>query len=170
MFSKVVRPVRTLIEAITSEDAPQRLALGVALGMVVGLVPKGNLTAVVLLGLALSVRASLAAVVGAAGLFSVLGVWLDPLAHHLGLRVLTQAWLQPVGARLYDLPLFPWTGLNNTVVFGSLMLGLALFWPVYHLTAYGCRRWRPWLVDRLGKYRVREALVLVEAAPPRRMR
>lgn len=168
MFSTVVRPVRYLIEAMTHKDAPRQLALGVALGMLVGLVPKGNLTAVVLLGFALSARANLAAVVGAASLFTCLAVWLDPLAHDLGLRVLTWPWFQPIGAWLYDLPLFPWTALNNTVVCGSLMLGLLLFGPVYYLTGQGFRRWRPWLVARLGKYRVRQALLLVEAAPPRR--
>ncbi len=170
MFSAVVRPVRNLVEALTDDDAPQRLALGVALGMLVGLVPKGNLTAAVLAVLALSVRANLAAVIGSAGVFTLLGAWTDPLAHDLGLRVLTRPGVQPLGAWLYDLPLVPWTGLNNTVVFGSLLLGLVLFWPVYYLVWHGCQRWRPWLAARLARYRVRDALLLVEAAPPGRKR
>lgn len=170
MFSTVVRPVRQLVEALTNEDAPQQIALGVALGMLVGLVPKGNLTAVVLMAVALSLRANLAAVVGSAGLFTAFGAWVDPLAHDLGWRVLTRPSLQPMGAWLYDLPLFPWTGLNNTVVLGSLLLGLVLFWPVYYVVWHGCRRARPWLAARLAKYRVPQALLLVEAAPPGRKR
>ncbi len=168
MFSTVVRPIRHLVEAFSHEDAPRELALGVAVGMLLGLVPKGNLTAAVLAVLALSVRASLAAVIGSAGLFTALAAWTDPLAHNLGLRVLSSPWVQPVGAWLYDLPLFPWTALNNTVVFGSLMVGLVLFGPAYYLTWRGCQRWRPWLAARLAKYRLREALLLVEAAPPRK--
>lgn len=170
MFSAVVRPVRNFAEALVNEEAPQRLALGVALGMLVGLVPKGNLTAGVLTVLALSLRANLAAVLGSAGLFTLLSVWVDPLAHDLGLRVLSRPAIQPLGAWLYDLPLVPWTALNNTVVFGSVLLGVVLFWPVYWLVGHGCHRGRPWLAARLAKYRVRETLLLVEAAPCGRKR
>lgn len=168
MFSPVFRPVRHLVEALTREDASRELALGVAVGMLLGLVPKENLTAGMLAVLALSVRASLPAVIGSAGLFTALAAWTDPLAHQVGLRLLGSPWVQPVGAWLYDLPLFPWTALNNTVVFGSLMLGLVLFGPAYYLTWRGCQRWRPWLAARLATYRVREALLLVEATPARK--
>lgn len=170
MFSAVLRPVRYFVEALANGDAPQRIGLGVALGMLVGLVPKGNLTAVVLGVLALSLQANLAAVLGSAGLFTLLSVWVDPLAHDVGLRVLSRPGLQSIGAWLYDLPLVPWTALNNTVVFGSLLLGAVLFWPVYYMVWRGCQRGRPWLAARLAKYRVREALLLVEAAPYGRKR
>ncbi|MCR4412557.1 MAG: TIGR03546 family protein [Thermoguttaceae bacterium] len=170
MLAQVLHPLRTLVEVLSAEESPRRMALGVALGMVLGLVPKGNLSAAVLLGVVLSVRVNLPAALASAGLFTWVASWIDPFTHHLGMRLLTQPWVQPIGAYLYDLPVFPWTALNNTIVFGSLMLGLVLFYPTYFLVGQTCQRYRPWLVERLERYRVADALAVAAATEGRRVR
>ncbi len=48
MLVRCIRPIRFLIQGIAGADTPRQLALGFAIGMVIGLVPKGNLTAVAL--------------------------------------------------------------------------------------------------------------------------
>jgi hypothetical protein len=55
---------------------------------------------------------------------------------------------------LYDLPLAPWTALNNTVVAGSLLLGLAAFYPSYRVWRYLAAQHGPPLVARLEKLRL----------------
>jgi hypothetical protein len=56
MFSYVAGPLRQAAMALVAGDWPRQLAAGFALGMVVGLVPRGNLIAVSLCVLLFSLR------------------------------------------------------------------------------------------------------------------
>ena len=96
-------------------------------------------------------------------LFSWAGVWTDPLAHRLGSAILTQPAWQKSFARLYELPLMPWTALNNTVVVGSLVLSLALFYPVYRVTWLMFSRHQAPIAEKLREYRVDKLLAGAEA-------
>lgn len=55
------KPTRLLAELLTQTASPNQIAWGFALGMLVGRVPKGNLTAWLLAVLVLATRANLAA-------------------------------------------------------------------------------------------------------------
>lgn len=48
MIATLVRVVRSLVRMFQQKDAPPRIAMGVTLGMLVGLVPKENLIATAL--------------------------------------------------------------------------------------------------------------------------
>ncbi|HNW45568.1 MAG TPA: hypothetical protein PKI19_13785, partial [Elusimicrobiales bacterium] len=39
--------------------------------------------------------------------------------------------LAPLWTSLYNMPVMPWTGFNNTVMIGGLIFGAVLFAPVY---------------------------------------
>ena len=117
-------------------DAHQ-VALGCALGMMLGILPKGNLVALLLSVLFLALRMHLGAAMVSMLVFSVVGYYLDPLTHRMGLLVLTNNLLNGLWVRFYQLPLAPWTSLNNTVVTGSLMLGLTSMAPTYWLSKRG---------------------------------
>ena len=87
------------------------------------------------------------------------GVLLDPLSHRIGLGLLHLTWLRPVWTWLYNLPLAPWTSFNNTVVLGSLVLGLALLYPLYRV-AEPLAAWAlPRTVEKLSKYPVARMLL-----------
>ena len=134
MVSILIRFLRNIVSVFTAAGSPRQIAFGVALGAMIGLVPKGNLTAALLAILLLTLRVNLTAGTAAALLFSWVGAWTDPLAHRIGSTILTHPAVQPIGAYLFDLPVVPWTALSNTVVLGSLVLGLVLFYPVYWLS------------------------------------
>ena len=154
MFMRFFRPFRYLAEVFLATDSPRQLAVGVMLGMMIGLVPKGNLIAVGLLVLLFAVRASLATGTIAAVLFSWMGFLLDPISHRIGHALLGAERLQPIWAYLYDLPLVPWTSFNNTVVFGSLVLGICLAYPVYRVSRWMFEVYQPWMVERLEAYKL----------------
>lgn len=59
-----IKPLRYLAGALRDLNSPRRIALGVALGMLVGLVPKDNLTAAALGVVLLTFRVNLAAGTG----------------------------------------------------------------------------------------------------------
>lgn len=146
-----VRPVRYLLTAVRDNDSPRQLACGVALGMLIGLVPKDNLTAVVLGVLLLMLRTNLAVAALSAFCFSCIGGWADPLTHRIGYWLLTRPSLQGFYAGLFELPVIPWTRLNNTVVAGNLVFGLVLFYPVYELSRVTIEFCLPRMAERIRR-------------------
>ena len=134
MVSFLVRPVRKVVDAVVGYNSPRELAAGFAIGMVLGLVPKGNLIAVSLLVLLFSMRVNTGIGLVAALLFSWTGAVLDPFAHKTGLYVLSIESMQATYATAMQTSLVPWTDFNNTVVAGSLAIGLYLMYPTYWLS------------------------------------
>lgn len=164
MLLWVIKPLRILTESLRDEESPHLLALGLSLGMVVGLVPKDNLTATILATSLLALRLNLGAAAVSALVFLWAGALLDPLSHALGHAILVFKPLQPLFTRLFDLPIVPWTNLNNTVVLGNLVIGLVLFYPAYWLSKRGIEKYCPPLVERLQKYKFYHAICGVDAA------
>jgi len=138
MLSAVVAVPRRLIHALLAHNSSGQLAAGFAVGMIIGLVPKGNLIALSLCVLLFSLRCNKGLALVAAVAFSCVGAWTDPFAHKLGLWALSIEPMQARYASMLSLPFGPWLGFNNTVVTGSLLMGMYLFYPVYFITRLAC--------------------------------
>jgi uncharacterized protein (TIGR03546 family) len=117
--------------AIAGRKYPHQLAWAVALGLLLGVVPHGNLLALLLLLLLLSLKINHAMAGLTAVAVSFLASWLDPFSHQLGNFVLAHPRFNDVAANAWQLPLVPWTDLNNTVVMGSFLIGSAAVVPVF---------------------------------------
>ncbi|MEM6330443.1 MAG: TIGR03546 family protein [Planctomycetota bacterium] len=154
MLSAVIRPLRGAVAMLAANDSPRQIAAGVALGAVIGLTPKGNLIAATLLALLLATRVNRSAGLGAAALFSWVGLHADGLTHRIGAYLLTLKDMQPHYAAAYELPLGPWIGFNNTVVLGSLVLGLYIAYPVYLLARMPLDRYQAPVAAWLRRRRV----------------
>ena len=130
----VLRPFRLLFKALVVDATPGQMAMGLALGVLVGLVPKGNLLAIGLMMLMCSLRVNLG--VGLATVFATswAGMLLDPISHRIGEFLLKSKSLTPLWEAMYDTMLLPWTDFNNTVVLGSFSVGAAAFVPLYFLS------------------------------------
>jgi uncharacterized protein (TIGR03546 family) len=159
-------PLRWLLKPFIASCSPQQVALGLALGMVVGLVPKGNLTAAALGVVLLAANVNLGAAALAVFCFSWIGWLIDPVSHTVGAMLLFAQPLVPVWTWLYRLPLGPWLALNNTVVLGSLTLGLALAWPAYHFARKTAAAQLPKLSERLRAHSFARAVF--DLPPPPR--
>lgn len=156
--------LRNVVSLFLGGGSARAIAFGFALGMMVGLMPKGNLTAVAISTLVLATQANLAAAGMAGGLFTWAAVWTDPLAHRIGTSLLAQPSCQNFLARFYEWPLAPWTALNNTVVLGSLVLSLVLFYPAYHLVWLLFHHYQDRIAKRLDEFHVDRVLAGAEAA------
>ena len=163
MGQGVVGALRTTVSLFTGGGSPQAVAFGGSLGMMIGLMPKGNLTAAVLSFVLLATHTNLAAAALSGAVFSLAAKWTDPLAHRIGSAILTQPSWQKDFARLFDLPIVPWTALNSTVVLGSLVLSLVLFYAVYHLTWEAFSRHQPKVAQKLQEYHADKVLAGTEA-------
>jgi uncharacterized protein (TIGR03546 family) len=132
--------MRRTIQRLMGGSTPRQVAAGFTLGMILGLVPKGNLIAVSLCAMLFMLRVNKGLAIVAALAFSLVSPWADSFTHKLGQIVLGVDWLQPAYAWLYSLPLGPWLGFHNTVVTGSLVVGLYLAYPAYWFISDAYRR------------------------------
>jgi uncharacterized protein (TIGR03546 family) len=110
-----------------------RIALGVALGFFLGIVPKANLLAVLIAALLLLLPANLLIGLAVTVVVSLIAPWIAPFADELGGFVLTSNVGQQIGGAAFRLPFVPWTMLDNTLVLGSFLIGLVLVVPVFLL-------------------------------------
>ncbi len=130
----LLRPFRLFFKALVVDATPSQMAFGLAFGVLVGLVPKGNLLAIGLMMLLCSLRVNLG--VGLATVFVTTwaGMLLDPMTHRIGEFLLKNETLKPLWETMYDTALLPWTDFNNTVVLGSFVVGVGAFVPLYFLS------------------------------------
>src|SRR5438105_332981 len=99
----LLRPLRYLATALILETTPRQLAWGFALGMLIGLVPKGNLIVVSLMTLFCALRINAASGTAAIFLFSGAGMFLDPFSDRVGNYLLTLPALQSFWTSLYNM-------------------------------------------------------------------
>ena len=130
----LLRPFRLFFKALVVDATPSQMAFGLAFGVLVGLVPKGNLLAIGLMMLLCSLRVNLG--VGLATVFVTTwaGMLLDPITHRIGEFLLKNETLKPLWETMYDTALLPWTDFNNTVVLGSFVMGAGAFVTLYFLS------------------------------------
>lgn len=142
MFN-ALRTLRLGLKGLAKMPEPKAVALGIALGVAVGLVPKGNLLALTLGVVMCSLRLSLVAGVATAVLVSYLSHHADPVFDAVGAAVLQLELLRPFWVWIARSPVADWLQFNNTVVCGSFLLGTAGIYPVYRLSHGPLARWLP---------------------------
>ena len=125
------------------ETKPHQIALAVALGVMLGLVPKANLLALVLVMALFLLRCNLGFGILTAALVALATTRLDAKIDILGTKLLANVSVIDLEATLFQYPLFAWTALNNTLVLGCLVSGLIVFLPVYLAIFVLCRVFTP---------------------------
>jgi uncharacterized protein (TIGR03546 family) len=128
----VINWIAKLIAGLIANRRPGEVAAGVAFGLLLALIPPGNLLWPVLLVVTFFLKLNLGAELAALGIFRLIVPLADPLLDEIGYRIITSEALYPVLARLYDVPLVPFTRFNNTIVMGGLAAGVVL-WLRTHL-------------------------------------
>jgi len=147
-----------ILKILNSEISPRQVAAGFAWGVLLGLLPIKGLMPTVLLLLAFTVNINLAAMGLAAALFKIISFIVDPLANALGFSVLKLPALKSLWTMLFNAPLVPYTRFNNTIVMGSLIIGLLLIIPMYFLAKKGIVAYRTHFRDRVMKFRLVQVL------------
>jgi uncharacterized protein (TIGR03546 family) len=154
-----LRPLRFFVRALVEDTEPRQMAFGFALGMAIGLVPKGNLIAVALMVTLGVVRVNLGIGMLTAFVVSVLAGLFDGATHEIGKFLLLHESLKAFWTDLYNLPLGPWTSFNNTIVLGSFALGVGLFLPAFLASKPVFTKYTPDLSERLQKSKLYHLLL-----------
>ena len=132
-------------------DTPHQLGLGMAMGVAVGLIPKDSLIPLVLGVVAILTTANLLCFGIGVIAAHVVSPFLDHVTHPIGSWALTFSPLDGFWAMLTELPLMPWTRFNNTVVMGTLILGILLAVPIYIVTRMVSRTAGRWFASRWNR-------------------
>jgi uncharacterized protein (TIGR03546 family) len=144
---------------LNSEISPKQIAAGIAYGALMGLIPVGSLLPLVLLLLALIINFNLSAVFLAAAIFKILSFAIDPLANQVGYIFLVKMQaLKGFWTTLYNLPVVPYTKFNNTIVLGSLIIGLLLLLPVYFAAIAGVNNYRAHWRQKFEQMKIIQAI------------
>ncbi|MBB3209401.1 uncharacterized protein (TIGR03546 family) [Rhodopirellula rubra] len=143
MILWTIKLISSVRKAIAGRKHPSQLAWGVAFGALLGLIPHGNLLAValVLLVLTLRVNHAMVALVGVAVTF--VAPTIDPTFDSVGRWLFDRPDVAQQLAIAWQYPLVAWTDLNNTVVAGSFVIGLVALVPLFLLTYPIFRAWAP---------------------------
>jgi len=139
---------------ISAINSPHQLALGVAFGVVIGIMPKDSAIPW-LIGLVflLSRGNLLCGIVAAIGM-SIVSPSLDVISDKLGMSVLSIGFLQSTFVSWMDTPWVAWTRFNNTVVAGSFAIAVLSCIPVYLLGQVFFRAWGIAMIERVMETRM----------------
>ena len=153
MISYIVK----LLKALNTNSHPGEIAHAVAIGMLLGFMPKNNALWYLLFVFFLFVRVHKGALLLAVLAASLLARLFDPLFDAIGYAVLTFSPLESVYAALLDIPFVAFTKFNNTIVAGAVVSSLILYIPVYILMRILIKSWRTHLAPALARSKFMQA-------------
>ncbi len=127
-----IKIISNFITAFRSGESPRQIALGFCFGFMLGLMPFWTIQGIFIFLVLFFVNINLSAGAIATLLASLIVYLLDPVFHAIGFFVLCQIDIvQGFWEWLYNTPIGPLSRFYNTVVMGSLVGGLILFFPLY---------------------------------------
>jgi uncharacterized protein (TIGR03546 family) len=154
----LLKLLQSIIKTLHSEGTPGQVALGMALGSVLGLTPLMNVHNLLVFSLIVILNVSFGGAMLGWVLFVPLGFILDPIFHRIGLALLEAPVLRGMWTAWYNTPLVPYTNFNNTVVLGSVVGWLVLAVPIFFAARYGVAKYRATIGERVRQSRLYQAI------------
>jgi len=134
--------IAKIIVALNSNSRPSELASGISFGLLLALIPGGNLLWIGIFVIAFFLRHNIAVMLISLGLFRLFISVFDPLLDTIGGFILNISQLYNFFTTLNNIPLFPYSNFNNSIVMGGFALGLILWLPVFFLIVFAVKIYR----------------------------
>ena len=157
MFT-LLKLIQSIIKTLHSEGTPGQVALGIALGSVLGLSPLVNVHNLIVFSLIVLLNVSFGGGMLGWALFVPVGFVLDPVFDRIGAGLLQAPSLRPLWTSWYNTPLMPYTNFNNTVVLGSVVAWLVLAIPIFFAARWGVARYRATIGERVRQSKFYKAV------------
>ena len=154
----MLKYILKLFKALNSNSHPGEIAHAICLGLLLGFLPKGNLLWILAFIFIFFVRINKGAWFLMILVASLLTDVLDPFFDTVGWYVLHLPSLTPVFSTLLEIPFVGFTQFNNTIVMGSLVVGLGVYIPVYILSRILIMVWRKFAVPVISQSKLVKAL------------
>lgn len=117
--------------ALAPLNQPRHYALGIVVGLLIGVVPKFSIIPWVALLVGMLLPTNLSAMIVSAVAFTFLGPLFDAQSHRLGAYLLTDESLTSFWLSVLSYRYSIWLQLHNSVVLGSTVIALAAMLPLY---------------------------------------
>lgn len=127
----LLKQIFAFFRLLNSETGTNQLASGLALGLILGFSPFLSIQTFLVLFLVFFFRIQMGAAFLSAFFFKFVAFLADPAADALGRAVLESSSLRPLFVEMYNMPLVPLTRFNNSIVMGSMIVGLILVVPAF---------------------------------------
>ncbi len=125
------------IKILRSDDSPNQIAMGFALGMILGFTPFRTLHNMLIILILIIFNINLGSALFSFAIFSGFAYLFDPLFHNFGYYLLMDVqWLHGLWTALYQFPIVALSRYNNTVVTGSFVISIIIFIPVFLFAKY----------------------------------
>lgn len=146
-----------LFRVLNSNKNEGEIAAGFSFGIMLALIPGGNLLWVGLFVIGFFTRLNLLTAFVTMGLGKLLAVLIDPFLDSAGFYILNIKALGGIFTWLYNLPIVPYTAFNNSVVMGGFVVSIILAVPLFILFKKVIVLYREKVRDRIknsrfGKY------------------
>jgi uncharacterized protein (TIGR03546 family) len=152
LFSKLIKLLR-------SAASPAQIAGGFVFGMMIGIISLNSLFTPIIILFIIILNVNVTSAILAALLFRLIAFLIDPFLHSLGYWVLVDvSALTRVWEFLYNIPIFPYTRFNNTVVMGGLILSVVILYPVFKGISVLIRNYREKYEERIKKWKIIKVL------------
>jgi uncharacterized protein (TIGR03546 family) len=127
----IVNWLAKTLAALNSNSRPAEIAAALSFAVMLSLIPAGNLIWIALFIFTFFIRVNNSVVIVLTAVFKLFIFYFDPLIGRLGYFILSMEKLEPLFTAWYNMPVFPLSGFNNTLVAGGIAAGLLLFIPVF---------------------------------------
>ena len=149
-FLKLLKQIVVIFQ---TDISPNQVAWGFALGAILGLVPNMFMKLVLFIVI-MMFRVNVSSAFLAWAVYEILSFALDPLFDVVGFYILNINSLNGFYTWLYNLPVVPFTKFNNTVVMGSLIIGIILIIPNMIIAKKLLVYYRTHLRDKVSKWKI----------------
>ena len=126
----------SISQNLRSFDSSRQLALGLAMGVLIGLLPKDNLVFAGLLVCLIASGASLLTGAVAGFIVTFAAATTEPWAIQVGELLFQRDWIVAGISDFMQMPVAPWTRLDDSLVAGELVIGITMFLPIYLVSYY----------------------------------
>lgn len=157
----VIHWIAKLVAGLIANRRPGEVAAGVAFGLLLALLPPGNLLWPLFLASTFFLKLNHGVELAALGIFRLVVPAADPLLDEVGFRILTASSLRSLWSGIYEIPLLPFTRFNNSIVMGGLVAGIVLWVPVFFISRAGVVGFRTHIQPRIAESRIVKAFTRI---------
>lgn len=155
----MIKAIAKALVALNSNTRKEQIAAGFACGVLLAVVPAGNLLWFALFILTFFFKINYGMQLLAMVLVKLCRLAFIPLLDAVGWAVLNVEGLKPTYTYLYNLPVAPLTRFNNTIVAGGLIVGIALWVPLFFGMRAFVAAYRAKLAPRIAESKAYKAFL-----------
>lgn len=154
----ILKQIFGLLKILNSETGTNQIAMGIAMGFIVGMAPAFSLQTLLVIFFILIFRIQIGAAFVSGFFFKFAAFLFDPVFHSVGSNILEIKSLNSAFTILYNLPIIPFTRFNESIVMGSGVLSIILCPLVFLLSRLLIQKYRVLIVDKIKDTKLFKAL------------